>query len=770
MRIGLHARIIITLTASLVSAALLWALASTLGEIEQQQTGSIAAAYEVALEADALARDVQGAVAQELAVIVADDVQSARAKSIRLQEDLREVARRRSALLAKIGAGMTDFDKIQLSLRIDEFIAYQADTARLCLQVSPKAAMIQANDEATVANREKMLADVYRLSRQMLASVGTTRAAAEGARRLRVFMLKTVPAAVIIIGGLVAVALLRRRRARQQKKRYDVALNNMPQGICMSDRNGVVTVANRRLGQMFDLGAEPSGLTVRRLAERIAAASRLTGDENIAFVENLSSHFSAQDSTVFTAALGERIFEIRCDGMDEGERLIVIDDVTAARRDARKIERLAMFDALTGLPNRAQFNDRLAALIRKCGERGAAFSILSIDLDAFKTVNDTLGHPAGDKLLRAVAERLGGAVREDDLVARFGGDEFVILLAPGAEPRDINAVCERLIARVSAPYEIDGHAVVIGASVGAASFPRDAVTAEALVKSSDLALYHAKALGRRCFRRFDLAMQEEANRKRQIETDLRSAIANDELELFYQPIVDSRTRCANTFEALLRWRHPAHGLISPSHFIPIAEDTGLIVEIGEWALKRACRDAASWPAHIRVAVNFSPVQFRRGNVPAAVTRALMKAGLRPDRLEVEVTEAILIRDVDATLAVFRQLADMGVRLSLDDFGTGYSSLSYISRFPFHKIKIDRAFVEDLTDPTSLAIISAVRHLAENINLSLVVEGVETDEQLAVLSARGVHNIQGFLFSPPRPHAEIDEMTAGPIGDSSRRAA
>ena len=317
---------------------------------------------------------------------------------------------------------------------------------------------------------------------------------------------------------------------------------------------------------------------------------------------------------MFTAALGERIFEIRCDEMDEGERLIVIEDVTAARRAAHRIEHLAMFDALTGLPNRAQFNDRLASLIRKCGERGVVFSILSVDLDAFKNVNDTLGHPTGDKLLRLVATRLVAGVREGDLVARFGGDEFVVILAPGPEPRQLEAVCERLIAALSASYDIDGHGVVIGASVGSASFPRDAMTAEALIKSADLALYHAKALGRRCFRRFDMAMQEEANRRRQIETDLRVAIANDELELFYQPIVDSRTRCVNTFEALLRWRHPTRGLISPGLFVPIAEDTGLIVEIGEWALERACRAAATWPSHIRVAVN-----FRRSSSCAAMS-------------------------------------------------------------------------------------------------------------------------------------------------------
>jgi diguanylate cyclase (GGDEF)-like protein len=767
MRMATRTKIGLVLGSSLLVATTLSSFAVYLGNVEQQQTDKIAKAFEVALDANALAQNVQETVTQVDAVMVASDAQSARAKSVKLQNDLQDVDRRRKVLLSRIGDQMSSSEKIQLSLRIDEFIAYQADTARLCLQLSPKAAIIQANDEATVANREKMLADVQSLSQRMLASVETTRTAAALSRDIRQAMLQIVPALAIVIGGLVGAALLRRGEAKLQKRRYDVALNNMPQGICMADEKGALTVVNHRLAKLFGINAELSGCGLRQLAEEIAAATHLAEAERAAFVARFGLHVSTPDSPSFVAALGERVFEFRSGAMEDGGRLIVIDDVTAARRASQKIEHMAMFDGLTGLPNRAQFNDRLAAMIRACGDRRRPLSVLSIDLDCFKEINDTLGHPMGDKLLCEVAGRLAATVRDGDVVARFGGDEFVIILAPtpealGAEALNLDAICEKLIAAVSAPHDIDGHTIIVSASIGTASFPHDAASVDAIMQYADLALYHSKARGRSCFQHFDVSMEEKATRRRQIETDLRAAIANGELEVFYQPIVDTRTRRVNTFEALLRWRHPVHGLVSPVVFIPIAEETGLIVEIGEWALNRACRDAATWPGTIRVAVNFSPIQFRRCNVATLVARALAASGLAASRLEVEVTETVLIRDAEAALAVFHDLALLGARLSLDDFGTGYSSLSYLNRFPFHKIKIDRAFVIDLDNPKCLAVVNAVRQLAAHLDLSLVAEGVETIDQLELLSKLGVHELQGFLFGKPKPHAEIGDMIEGPI--------
>jgi len=770
MRLPVPTKVAVVLGASILISAALSAFASYLGHLERRQTEVIADHYDVALAANALVEDVQKAVAQVMAIMVADDAQAARKKSVALQDDLQDVARRRTDLLAKIGDRMPAAEKSRLSLRIDEFIAYQADTAKLCLELSPRAAIIQANDEATVLNRQRMVSDVRRLSQRMLASVEVARKDAEVGQKIRLGMLQVVPASVVIVGGLVAVASMRRRDAKLQKRRYDVALNNMPLGVCMVDENGLLTVVSDRLATLFGIGSELNGLTVRQLAEEIALATNLAGAERDAFVTRFGRFYHSAMAEPFIAALGERLFEIRFHKMEDGGHLIVIDDVTAARAASQKIERMAMYDCLTGLSNRVRYREQLALTVRECSHYGWSFAILCIDLDAFKEVNDTLGHPMGDKLLCEVADRLTAAVEDDGLVARLGGDEFVVMLAPTRERYDLDPICARLIAAISAPYAIEGHTIAIGASIGAATFPRDALTAESLVKCADLALYRAKGLGRSCYRHFDASMQAEANLRRQIETDLRTAVANGELELFYQPIVDVRTRRANTFEALLRWRHPRRGLISPSVFIPVAEESGLIVEIGAWALDRACRDAAAWPDDMRVAVNVSPVQFRRSDVVALVAQALAVSGLAPERLEVEVTEAILIRDAEATRLVFEHLRRMGVRLALDDFGSGYSSLGYLNKFPFNKIKIDRAFVDDLKNAKSLAVIMAVVQLAERLNLSLVVEGVETEEQLAILRERGIHNVQGFLFSPPRPLAEIAQMLREPVASQSCRAA
>jgi diguanylate cyclase (GGDEF)-like protein len=564
------------------------------------------------------------------------------------------------------------------------------------------------------------------------------------------------------LNAYLLTALIKGREAKIQTDRLDTALNNMSQGLCMADATGVLSVVNSRFPELFSIKTDLVGKNTGELAEKIVEAMELSKIDALAFVVGFDRHISRSEAGVFTATLDQRIFDFRCDPMEDGGLVIVAEDVTDSRLASRKIEHMALFDTLTGLPNRIQFRDRMQAVLERGDRNGHGFSVLYVDLDLFKTVNDTLGHPIGDKLLREVSQRLAASVRSIDLVARFGGDEFLILISPSAAPVDIEAVCGRLIAALSAPYQIDDHTIVISASIGAATAPENESSADQMIKNADMALYHAKTQGRGCFRRFSASMDEQAQRKRQIEVDLRKALVNEDLEVFYQPIVDVRTGCVNTFEALLRWRHPSQGFVSPAVFIPIAEETGMIVEIGEWVLNRACRDAVTWPDNIRVAVNFSPIQFRRSNICEVVTRALAVSGLAANRLEVEVTETIVIHDTEATLLVFYELVAIGVRLALDDFGTGFSSLSYLNRFPFHKIKIDRAFVKDLRDPKSLAVITAVMHLAKDLDLSLVVEGVETSDQLAILTTRGVHEIQGFLFSQPVPLREALEMTRVPL--------
>ncbi len=386
---------------------------------------------------------------------------------------------------------------------------------------------------------------------------------------------------------------------------------------------------------------------------------------------------------------------------------------------------------------------------------GAAWAALCLDLDRFKAVNDTLGHPVGDLLLRAVADRLLACVRETDVVARLGGDEFAIVQANLGRPEDASELARRVVATLSKPFEIDGHVINVGTSIGIAICPADGSHVDRLVKSADTALYRAKAEGRNTFRFFEARMEERQRARRELETDLRQAIANQEFELYYQPLVDLRSDRISGFEALIRWRHPERGMISPAEFIPLAEEMGLIVPIGDWVLRQACREAASWPDAFKIAINVSPVQFKNPGLIDCVEEALRHSGLPAHRLELEVTETVLLAENDAILATLHSLRDLGVHISMDDFGTGYSSLSYLRSFPFDKIKIDQMFIRDLsTNTEASAIIRAIVGLATSFGMRITAEGVETPEQLKCLRLEGCHEVQGYLFSPPRPAAEI----------------
>jgi diguanylate cyclase (GGDEF)-like protein len=421
-----------------------------------------------------------------------------------------------------------------------------------------------------------------------------------------------------------------------------------------------------------------------------------------------------------------------------------------ARAEAQ-IAHMAHHDALTGLPNRVNFREEMVNALARAKRSRSSIAILCLDLDRFKGVNDTLGHPVGDTLLKVVAERLRDCVRETDAIARLGGDEFAIVQTVSDQPVSSTALAQRLIESLSQPYEVDGHWVMIGASVGISIAPNDGDDPDQLLKNADMALYRAKTDGRGTYRFFEPEMDARMQARRELEMDLRKAIAQDELEVYYQPLVNLEKNKVSGFEALVRWNHPTRGRISPGEFIPLAEEIGVINALGEWVLNQACFDATKWPKHIKVAVNLSPAQFRGGGLVFEVVNALAASGLSPHRLELEVTETIMLMDTEATLTILHQLRELGVRISMDDFGTGYSSLSYLRKFPFDKIKIDQSFIRDLSDAEdTVAIVRAVTGLGESFGMTTTAEGVETEEQLKRLRAEGCTEVQGYLFSPPVP--------------------
>jgi diguanylate cyclase (GGDEF)-like protein len=420
---------------------------------------------------------------------------------------------------------------------------------------------------------------------------------------------------------------------------------------------------------------------------------------------------------------------------------------------------MALHDALTNLANRLFFRQEMEARLARlaCDRR---FAVLCLDLDDFKSVNDTLGHPLGDNLLCQVANRLRNCLREGDRVARLGGDEFAILQASTIEPAEITSLMARLIEVIGAPFDLEGHQVVVGVSIGVALAPTDTADPDQLLKLADMALYRAKAEGRGTYRFFEPEMDARMQARRVLELGLRRAISKSEFEVYYQPLVNLESEQISGFEALIRWNDPERGIISPADFIPLAEDTALIVPIGEWVLRKACGEAAKWPSHVSVAVNLSPVQFKRGNVTQTVMSALAQSGLSADRLQLEITESVLLLNNESTLNTLHQLRAIGVRISMDDFGTGYSSLSYLRSFPFDKIKIDRSYVHDLSsNKDSVAIIRAITGLANSLGMITTGEGVETREELEFLKSEGCTEAQGFYFSKARPAEEVRTLLA-----------
>jgi diguanylate cyclase (GGDEF)-like protein len=545
----------------------------------------------------------------------------------------------------------------------------------------------------------------------------------------------------------------------------------MPQGLCMFDRDQRLVVSNVQYATLYGLDPErlKIGTPFRDILEwRVSNGSCPENGEayiegRLAEVDRGTSYFTVDEMQ------DGKYIEVIFQPLAEGGWVAIHDDVTQQKRSEERISHMAHHDALTDLPNRVMLREQLDRHLSTV-KRDGSLAVLCLDLDYFKQVNDTLGHPVGDRLLCAVGKRLRECVRDTDIVARLGGDEFAII-QPGLEqPMAASALAQRLVEELARPFMTEGHEIVIGTSIGISVAPSDGIDPDVLLKSADMALYRAKDNGRSAFSFFEAGMDADMHERRTVEIDMRKAIAAGEFELYYQPLINLEQNSISGFEALLRWNHPTRGIVSPGTFISLAEETGLIIPLGEWVLRQACAEAAKWPDDIKVAINLSPVQFRSKNLVGAVMSAVANAGILSSRVELEITEAILLQNNDATLATLHQLRSLGVGISMDDFGTGYSSLSYLRSFPFDKIKIDQSFVRGLDkNSDAIAIIHAVSGLGIGLGMTTTVEGVETKEQLDLVRAEGCTEVQGYLFSKPQPAAEVPRLLAS-FGKKKKAAA
>ena len=569
-----------------------------------------------------------------------------------------------------------------------------------------------------------------------------------------------VAATAAIILGMCLVAALGERRTRdqvnEQKALLHTALASMSQGLCMFDGNGRIILFNHRYTDLTGLPA--AALTGRTLVDVVKTRNSVGNAEE--FVAEISAAMrQGKTNTHIVETNDGRMLRIVENARADGGWVSTLEDITEWHKAQVQIEHMARHDALTNLPNRRLFRERLETTLQGI-KRAGQIAVFCIDLDRFKEVNDTLGHPVGDDLLKEIASRLKRCVREGDTVARLGGDEFAIIQV-GAELKlaDTASLAERLIEVASAPCTISGHEVLVGATMGISLAPNDGNDADQLLRNADMALYRAKNDGRGGYRFFEAGMDARALARRRLELELRAAIARGEFHLEYQPLFDIKTNDIICFEALLRWKHPQRGTIQPPEFIPLAEETGLIIPIGEWVIRRACTDAARWPQDVRVAINISPAQFKSRSLVNKLKEALSSSGLAPNRLELEITETILLQGGDA-LSTLLLLRSLGMRISMDDFGTGYSSLSYLRSFPFDKIKIDRSFISELAAGGEfMAIVRAVTGLGRSLGISTTAEGVETSEQLSLLRSEGCDEVQGYLFSPALSAADAEKMIA-----------
>jgi diguanylate cyclase (GGDEF)-like protein/PAS domain S-box-containing protein len=566
-------------------------------------------------------------------------------------------------------------------------------------------------------------------------------------------------------GGYVAIssditALKQRERELQDSKLcLDAALDNMVQGLCLFDAEHRLRFANRRFCEIYGFALEQIavGTSFTQILTAMAAQGNFTGQNDDLVQHDMRRFIATESGGVHLQNLSrDRVIAMAHTSLAQGGFVVTYEDITERTRAESQIRYMTRHDLLTGLPNRQQFLEVLQQEVAGV-VRDECVAVLLMDLDEFKTVNDALGHTLGDRLLQDVATRLSASLRVGDTISRLGGGEFAIIL-PGLSGPDIVAtLAQRFLDTISAPYDGAGQGLVLGASMGVALSTSEGCTATTLLKNAGSALLRAKSEQRGAFCFFEAGMDERMAARRSLALDLRRALAERQFEVFYQPLVDLKAKRLSGFEALLRWRHPERGMISPAEFIPMAEELGLIVDIGAWVLQTACREACNWPAHVRVAVNVSPMQFRAPHLVATVDEVLALSGLPAERLEVEITESTLLADGDATLVTLRALHETGVRIAMDDFGTGYSSLGYLGRFPFDKIKIDQSFVRGLEKPESQAIVRAVIGLGRALGIRITAEGVETAAQLQYLRAEGCDDLQGYLFSRPQPASEIPSI-------------
>jgi diguanylate cyclase (GGDEF)-like protein len=575
----------------------------------------------------------------------------------------------------------------------------------------------------------------------------------------------TAMAAFAILGISFVAAMLDRRSSgvlHQQKVLLDTAIGNMSQGLCMFDAEGRILLFNERYSEMMDrTGMALQGRLLIDVLQDQKSNGKWDGDPEEFFTKMVAAA-KAGESLSRVVTRNGRSIRVVDQPKKGGGWVATFEDITEWQQAQEQISHMARHDALTNLPNRTLFREQLEKALR-LAKRSDQLAVLCLDLDHFKEINDSLGHPVGDALLKEAAHRLTECVTEHDTVARLGGDEFAIVqFCSDCDPSAVSSLASHIVEKIAAPFDIGGHQLVVGVSIGISLAPEDGKNPDELLKKADLALYRAKADGRGTYRFFEAGMDARAQARRVLELDLRAALQRDEFEVYYQPIRDIASDCIVAFEALVRWNHSLRGMIAPVNFIPLAEETGLILPLGDWVLRQACRDAAGWSEAVTVAVNLSPVQFRNPSLVSSVKAALQASGLPASRLELEITESVLLQNSEATLAVLHELRGFGVRISLDDFGTGYSSLSYLRSFPFDKIKIDRSFVSELaTREDSMAIVRAVTGLGKSLGIVTTAEGVETDAQFDLLRREGCTQAQGFLFSPPRPAAEVERMLARP---------
>jgi diguanylate cyclase (GGDEF)-like protein len=579
-----------------------------------------------------------------------------------------------------------------------------------------------------------------------------------------------VLAGLCAIGGVLLLLRLIGRAYRRLEasemallvahEQLDATLGNLAQGVCFFDQDQRVIVCNKRYATIFDLpdDAITPGMTLSGIIVLRIAACTFVGDSVEAFVREIAA-------SVREGKPGDRIFDLpdgrtilgHIEPLPGRGWVATVEDITERRRAEVKIAFLARHDVLTGLANRGLFQERLTQALAMA-DRGRGFALLLIDLDRFKPVNDRFGHAVGDLLLCAVADRLRNVVRASATIARLGGDEFAIVELDVADSTEATSVARRVVHSIEQGFDLEGDRITIGCSIGIAMAPADGCHPIQLMKCADLALYRSKEEGRGTWRFFEPAMDTDAAERRTLAADLRNAVLLGQLEVHYQPVVGCGDRAVHGFEALARWRHPTRGMLPPGMFISIAEEVGLIADLGAWVLRQACADAVDWPGHVRIAVNLSTRQFRGRDLIGTVTSALQDAGLSADRLELEITESVPLQEDQMTLATLHDLQALGIRIALDDFGTGYSSLSYVRSFPFDTIKIDRSFVADLpVSDKTIALVRGIIDLAANLGMRITAEGVETESQFQCLAAAGCTEIQGYLISKPLPGCEIPAL-------------